>query len=399
MDRSCVTVASLVWRGDDDHTRLWFYRDSRRDLRTDPSPCPQLVGILGFFPHFAFGQSGSELQLLAGFGAVFALATIAGLWLGKVWGIWAALVVLSFAALLDLFAWSSSYQRELVVVSALLIAAAVVVAYRLGGPSGPRIVIYQRILYACVLALAAWVAYWGLLRPVNVDTALPFPVPPLHARFFGSIYLAGTVYMVMAVLARDWSEVRVVSLVLAVWTVMLGIVSTINLPTFNWTLRPVWFWFVAYTSFPIVGWYVVWSQRNETEAGPGPPMSSGLRAYFYAQGILLTALALALFAAPNAMTTLWPWPMPPVVAQLYSAPLLAFGFGALYAAQQRTWAEVRQTVVAMLVFAASVLVVSIIHAGLFSISAPSSWIWFGGFGLAGLALLAFSLVPKLRSES
>jgi hypothetical protein len=98
-----------------------------------------------------------------------------------------------------------------------------------------------------------------------------------------------------------------------------------------------------------------------------------------AQGSVATLLALGLLVAPSFMTTIWPWAITPLLAQLYSAPFLAYGIGSLYAARQRTWGEVRIVVTTVLVFALGVLVASSLHANLFNPHGLAAWLWFGGF--------------------
>ena len=67
----------------------------------------------------------------------------------------------------------------------------------------------QRIYFAAVGLLALWVGIWGYFIPGRVDQAIPWLVPPLHARFLGAMYLSGTTFMVGSILARYYAEVRV----------------------------------------------------------------------------------------------------------------------------------------------------------------------------------------------
>src|SRR5207249_2908206 len=101
--------------------------------------------------------------------------------------------------------------------SILLLVAVVLLAFRQGQAPSARISLYQRGLFAFVLAFAAWVAVWGLFFPAQIASKLPLAVPPLHARFLGAMYLSGSAFMLLGMLARDWFEVRVVTVILAVW--------------------------------------------------------------------------------------------------------------------------------------------------------------------------------------
>jgi len=229
-----------------------------------------------------------------------------------------------------------------------------------------------------------------LLQPAHVTNALPFMVPPLHARFLGAMYLSGCVYMIFGIAARDWSEVRVMTAMLAIWTGMLGLVSLVHLEVFDWSRPQVWFWFFAYICFPLVAAWIVWCQRGESRPNSSRVLSPGLQRYLYVQGTIATLLALGLLLAPHVMTTVWPWPISTLLAQIYSAPFLSYGIGSIYAARQRTWREVRIVVGGTLVFTVGVLIASAMHAKLFDWRSLSAWLWFGGFAVASLATLVFS---------
>jgi hypothetical protein len=359
---------------------------------------PQLVGALVLFPHYTFTQADTDLQVFAVGVALFSLLTVAGLWLGRPWALWATLVFVSCKATIMLFAWSTDFDRIGPLISAPLLAVIVVLVFREAVAPVRQVTAYQRALYGCVFAFAAWVAVWGLFLPAQIGSRLPLTVPPMHARFLGAMYLSGSVFMLFAMLAREWHEVRVATVILAVWTGMLGLISVLNLSAFDWSRGPLWFWFVAYIGFPLVALWIAWCQRSETAHPDVEPISGALRAYFYVQGAVAVPLAVCLVLAPSAMTTVWPWSIPALVAHIYGAPFLAYGLGSLYAARQRSWSEVRIVVYGTLVFALSVLIASTLHANLFDPRSPSAWLWFGAFGLATVALTAFALLPSLRSD-
>src|SRR5207248_11536791 len=90
--------------------------------------------------------------------------------------------------------------------------------------------------------------------------------------------------------------------------------------------------------------------------------------------------------------SVWPWAITPLLTQMYSAPFLSYGVGSLYAARQRTYAEVRLFLIGTCVFAAGVLAASAVHLSLFSSERMATWLWFGGFGLAALVLAIASAV-------
>src|SRR5438477_11104336 len=96
-----------------------------------------------------------------------------------------------------------------------------------------QVTLSHRIYFAAVGLLALWVGVWGYFNPAQVDTAIPWLVPPLHARFLGAMYLSGATFMVGCILARRWNEVQVVVPGIAIGTGMLFVVSIFYLAQFD----------------------------------------------------------------------------------------------------------------------------------------------------------------------
>jgi hypothetical protein len=244
----------------------------------------------------------------------------------------------------------------------------------------------QKIYFAAVGLLALWVGTWGYFIPEHVDEAIPWLVPPLHARFLGAMYLSGLTFMIAGILSRYYAEVQVMVPAIAIWTGMLFIVSLFYLGEFDFNHKPVWFWFGAYLIYPLIALWLTWRHRDLREGVDGPALPAWVRGYLLVQGILVTLLALVLLFLPNFMVNLWPWNITRLLAQIYSAPFLAYGITSLMLSRRQTWPEVRVVLLGTFVFAFLVLLASLIHRGLFSLANVSTWAWFGGFLLATVVL-------------
>lgn len=253
----------------------------------------------------------------------------------------------------------------------------------------------QRLYFAAVGVLALWVGIWGYFIPNQVDKAIPWLVPPLHARFLGAMYLSGTAFMVGAMLARYYGEVRVVVWVIAIWTGMLFVVSLFYLGEFDYRREQVWIWFGSYLLYPLIALWLIWRSRALHERVAGPDLPAWVRGYLRAQGLVVSLLALALLLAPETMVNIWPWKITRLLAQIYSAPFLAYGLSSLMLSRQQTWPEIRVTVMATFVFAFGVLLASWIHRQLFSFTSLATGLWFGGFLLA-TAMLGLLTTRAIR---
>ncbi len=356
------------------------------------------IGLI--FPVHAFSLPSAWGTRLSAIGFVaLALLTLYALWQRKDWAAWAALAVASAIWTVDLYAWSTNLDRIWTLVSAAVAAATICLVFLIGEPATKTLTLRQRVFFAIIVAFPAWVAAGGLFLPGQIDQFLPFKVPALHARVIGAVYLAGATMMLLAAAARAWHEVRVVTVILGVWTGLLGLVSLLHLGAFDWVSRPTGFWWFAYIWFPLGAAFIAWNQRRETDHPDEPPLSLLLRGFLAVLGIVSVMLALGLLLTPGLMITLWPWNVSPLLTQIYSAPFLAYGLGSLYAARQHGWSEVRIPVIATLVLTSVAVVVSFLHSGLFNTANPSTWVWFGGLGLAALGLAAFTVHSELARHS
>jgi hypothetical protein len=254
----------------------------------------------------------------------------------------------------------------------------------------------QRVYFAAVGLLALWVGIWGYFIPSRVDYAIPWLVPPLHARFLGAIYLSATAFTVGAILARYYAEVRIVICAIAIWTGMLFVISLFYLGEFDYTRGPVWFWFGAYLIYPLIGLWLLWRDRLLRETVAGPQLPAWVRAYLLAQGIVITVLALALLLLPEFMVSIWPWKITRLLAQIYSSPFLAYGLSSIMLSRQQTWLEIRVLLIAAFVFACGALLASFIHRELFPLTNLATGVWFGGFFLA-TAMLGLLSTQAIRA--
>lgn len=253
-----------------------------------------------------------------------------------------------------------------------------------------------KLYFWAVGLFALWVGVWGFFVPTEVDRAIPWLVPPLHARFIGAIYFSATVVMFGGLLARSYADAKASILISTIWTGMLFIISLFYLNEFDFTHKPVWFWFGAYILYPIIGIWFLWKNRNLQEPANGTLLPDWVKKYLLFQGIVLTILSLALLFLPDLMLNLWPWKITRLLAQIYSSPFLAYGVASVMLSQQRTWHEVKVVVTSIFVFTILVLLASLIHRELFSLERIATYVWFGGF-LITLAMLGFLTYKSMQN--
>jgi len=247
----------------------------------------------------------------------------------------------------------------------------------------------QRLFYGVICAAALLVAVLGFFAPEYLASLFTWMVlPQLHARFVGAIYLFGAVFMAGCLAARTQAEVRWAVQMIGIWTGMLFIISLLNLKAFDFKLLPVWIWFISYITYPIISIWMTWRQPKpqQADALPGPSLPAWSKGFLLTQGIVTSALAVLLFFIPNFMSTIWPWKVTPVLAQMYAGPLLSYGLGSLLFSRQDKWLGIRAIVPGMFAFTAGTVIVSFMHFNLFSFAELADLLWFGSFSIATVML-------------
>lgn len=254
-----------------------------------------------------------------------------------------------------------------------------------------------RAYFGLVGLFALWVGAWGYLAPAEVGRALPWTVPPLHARFIAAMYLAGALAMALSLRASCAAgfaaSVRIPIALAALWTGALLVASLRHLEAFDFGKPQVWFWMGAYAVYPVWGgWlYFAGGPAAAAERRRPDPLLLALAA-------VCLLLAAVLFVLPQAATRAWPWAISPLLATLYAGPFFAYGVSALLLASEAR-REARAIVLAsMLAFALLTLLASWLHRRLFHADAPSAWLWFGLFSAVAAVLAWRLLAPTARTS-
>ncbi len=248
----------------------------------------------------------------------------------------------------------------------------------------------HRTYFISVGCFALWVGLWGYFLPAEVARAIPWPVPPLHSRFIGAMYLSGAFLMFGALPRVGRANVLVPLAMTAVWTGMLLAASLFHLAEFDPANPRVWFWFAAYIVFPLVGAGLAW-QLPKPAAQPG---NEPLRNLLFLQAVSCGVLAFLLFVFPSTMATYWPWAIPELLAQIYAGPFLSFAVGSFLLSRMTGLADMKLPLLAMLAFALLVLVASVLHRGVLGEIGLSDIAWYGGFVLAALLHIYGLLTTK-----
>ena len=254
----------------------------------------------------------------------------------------------------------------------------------------------HRIYFFIVIWFTLWVGVFGFFRPAEILRALPWPVPPLHARFIGAFYLSAAMFLLLSMLAKSLLQVRTIVLMALTWTGWLLVITFLHWETFDFARTQVWFWVVAYVLFPIGAAWLAWAGAPTAVPETAVIRQRWVPWYFRVLGYSLLALALACFLAPAWVATIWPWKISTFLAQVYSGPVLAYAVGGLLLAARRNWPETLIPTAGTFTFATLALGGSLQHLALFTPGSASAIAWFTILGVL-VAVSTVLLVQGIQS--
>jgi hypothetical protein len=232
----------------------------------------------------------------------------------------------------------------------------------------------------------------GLLLGINGlvnyrEISIPLQFTPLNAAFVAGLYLAGTIGLILTMFARERADARPFLIGTAVVTTLLLSVTGMRWPEFETTLSPKLIgWVGSYVFDPIAITLIVVTHGLGAASNPGKHHLSPL---FVAEAALLGMLGWFMLALPEAAAAVWPWSIPPLVAQLYSCFFIAFAVIAMLASQDCRPVMIRNFTISSLALMSLMLLVSMMYLGRFT-GGVATWLWFGGL-ITGVFAFAVAL--------
>jgi hypothetical protein len=218
-----------------------------------------------------------------------------------------------------------------------------------------------------LLVLAILNAGFLYVFPAHADTGYAWAIrPPASAAFLGAGYLAGIVATGLVVFAADrWRSVQPLAVALVTLSAGLLAATLLHADRFRWDYPPTWGWTAVYALAPFGVVHLSRRQRTLTiRPQLSDPRLGLLRVLSAVCGVAMLAGAIALFAFPDAVGALWPWPLTPLLAQAVAAWIAMIAAALLWCAH-----DLRRTSEAFIPYATlgawclALLALPALHAG------------------------------------
>jgi hypothetical protein len=210
--------------------------------------------------------------------------------------------------------------------------------------------------------------------------------PPLSAAFFGACFGSTLVIEILSLRQPAWAPIRLNALAIFVFASLTLAATLLHLDKFHLTgdnaatfqaQAAAWFWLVVYIVVPLA--LPVLMVLQERAPGNDPPdrfpVPAVLRVALGVESAVLLGVGVALFAVPSTASTLWPWALTPLVAQVTGAWLVAFGLVSGVTAVAGDLGRQRGATIAYTVLGVLVLVATVRFRGTVAWDRPSGWIY------------------------
>jgi hypothetical protein len=240
-----------------------------------------------------------------------------------------------------------------------------------------------------LVTLQALVVAAGVVWPALIPRLLPWDASPLNARFIAALYAMGGLSALLCLIAPRFAETRIALIEIGLVTLLLLLITLPRLGEFAPPRALPIGWLLSYTVDPLLAAGLLWRMRGHDRPPAG---RSPLALLFGVYAVALGVLGVVLLALPALAASIWPWELPAVLGQLYSAFFLGMAACAALAAREPRWEAVRIFMIANLLLLVLVVVISLLHADRFR-PGLTTWIWYA-FCCAGAVAFAGVLLRR-----
>jgi hypothetical protein len=171
--------------------------------------------------------------------------------------------------------------------------------------------------------------------PGRTETLFVWTVEPdASARLLAAMYGNTAILTLLTLTRRAWEDLRVAFVVFTLFALAATIVTFFHLDPFLAHARYFFvYWLVNYLFLCLVT-PVVFAREERSHGGRLPvavPLSSAARAAAGIAALVCLCAGCVLFAGPDFVNHMWPWPITPLVARIIGVWLTALAAAFLWA--------------------------------------------------------------------
>jgi hypothetical protein len=251
-------------------------------------------------------------------------------------------------------------------------------------------------LHTAIVGLAGLAFY---LLPAAAGAAWPWPLPPLAARFVGSLLIASALNTGLTAMAHNdlpISGALLMGLVLYGLIALTGVMALGEPGMVGWL--PIWI--AVFGGLSLLSGALLATRTGAQLGYIGTrPHSRQLRGLLLFDCLLVAPVGLMMYLTPTLAQSFWPWDLPPINIRLIGSIFVATMIVSFWALRQRSWEEVRPSVATGGVFATLALIASLLHFNLFNPNRAITWLFVALYTFVALgAWLVIAQYQLLKSK-
>lgn len=217
------------------------------------------------------------------------------------------------------------------------------------------------------------------LLPTQTDKTFSWTItPPMSAVFIGAGYISGALAIYMLLRQGRWHPMRPFSL--GGWGFILAAfgATLLHWDRFHHGTLFFYVWFVVYAVGPFLVPIAFWfnEKRNRLPTSADRLLPPPLRLGLIIGGIIFTIIGIILFINPSLFIPYWPWELTPLIGRIIAGWIFLPSLGAAAAIFEPRYTAYRPLIQLSTIWAALVLVGSLLHLNEFDFGRPISWLWF-----------------------
>ncbi len=261
-----------------------------------------------------------------------------------------------------------------------------------------HILVFTRVVAAIVVVIlfTAWFALY--LHPGETDHRFAWTISSrMTAMLMGAGYGSAILFYVRVLFGRRWHRVALGFIPTTVFTWLLLAATVLHWDKFRHGSLPFMLWVWIYAITPILV-PAVWLLNRPRD--PGTPededavLTRPIRAALVVAGIMMLAVAVALFLRPSSLIHVWPWPLTPLTARAVAGFVALPAVAWLAIAADGRWSAARvaaQTVA----LGVMLLIVAVARAwSEFDHSNPLSYLYVAGLAGTLVGLIALYAIEE-----
>jgi hypothetical protein len=206
---------------------------------------------------------------------------------------------------------------------------------------------------------------------------------PLSAAFLGGVYWSGAALFLATLTERAWSHVRIAVVAVSAFVALMLLTTLLHLDRFHLratALPPLfasWIWMAVYIVFPLLLVLVIVLQVRAPGADPPrvAPLSPIVRFALGLNTLVCLVVCAALFLAPTAMSSVWPWPLTALTGRAVSTGFFVIAAGSFQILRENDWERDRVGGVSYALFGFLQLLALARYAGTVAWGSLGTWLY------------------------